>query len=916
MPRPNMDRRMVSTKPIAWVAALALAFLSLPPISLASAQTADEAGGVISGRTVDATSGDPLANVQIVVSGTTRGALTGQEGRFRIGQVRPGSYQIEARSTGYRTASRSIQLAADGAAEAVFEMIPSAVPLDEVVVTGQPRSVTRREIGTSIVTIEATELEAAPVGSLSQLLQSRAPGVVVHPGGGKAGQGSRVILRGVSSLTQDVQPIIYVDGMRIDNSADSGLDFGGNSWSGLDDINIQDIDRIEIVRGASAANLYGTEASAGVIQVFTKQGTGEPRSFRLTTEAGVSQTPRSWWAASPHGDWFFDNYVGSGHHHSQHLSARGSVDRFSYYVSGTMRDETGVVAQNGTRQYSLRANTRVSPAQNLSLSIFSAVSLRELELPYDAASPFGFGRNALVRGPDGVDVTPDEISVYNVQLNSTRFTIGAAFDYTPLPQFAHRLTVGGDIVNAGNTDLMPFGTSVFRGGVKESYRPQHTTVTLDYAGSYRHDLSRGVRSTTSLGAQGYLRDYAYVSAVGYNFPMPGLTTINAATSTDGSGNQIRTGAAGLFLEEQLAFHDRLYLNAGLRADTHSAFGPEHRFQFFPKVSLSYVLSEHAAVAEIFNTLRLRAAYGMAGQRPEDYVKARTWQSVRAAGDFAGLTTGNIGNPNLGPEVSRELEMGFDAGLVHDRLVLELTYYNQRTTDVLLPFYYAPSSGFVEPQLENVGTIDNSGLEVTTRVQVVDRSTVGWQLGASAHLARNRISDIGGAEPLNLSSTQWVREGYPVAGFFSDVSDEYIGPAFPTRSLQMTSDLSLGSSLSFALLLDHKGGHYLESNTLRSIDEAGDPVSNPTEDHGDYVRSADSWRLREVSISYALPSSLTRALPLNSARLSVAGRNLWRQQDYTGFEAEAHYNSLSLLGNQTFFDTPLPRHIVAGLSVAF
>lgn len=233
----------------AWIAVLALGLLGAIPDS-AHAQT-----GGVAGRVTNAQSGEPVAGAQVVVTGTSRGVLTRADGRYEIANLRPGGYALEVRSVGFRTARRTVQLADEQNARLDFEIAPTAVLLDEVVITGQAATGrTRRTMGHSMVTILASELENAPVTSLAQLIQSRAPGVTVLPAGGKAGQGSRIILRGVETLTQAVQPLVFVDGVRTDNSTHSGVDVGGPTWTGLDDFNTLDVDRVEILCGVTSAS--------------------------------------------------------------------------------------------------------------------------------------------------------------------------------------------------------------------------------------------------------------------------------------------------------------------------------------------------------------------------------------------------------------------------------------------------------------------------------------------------------------------------------------------------------------------------------------------------------------------------------------------------------------------------------------
>jgi TonB-dependent starch-binding outer membrane protein SusC len=887
--------------------------------------------GALTGQVVNAQTGEPIPNAQIVVQGTTRGVLTGVDGRFRVGQLRAGTYRVEARSVGFRSRVEAVQVAESPTADVVFRLPVSAVPLDEVVVTGQPGAVARREVGNAVATINAEALDNAPIFTASQMLQGRVPGVEVMSSGGKAGQGSRILLRGITSMTQDVHPIVYVDGVRIDNSFVSGVETGGPTWIGLDDLIPEDIERIEVVRGASATTLYGTEASGGVIQIFTKQGRGGAQQITFRSEFGMSDTPRNYWNVSPHGDWFFDNFARTGRQHRQHVSARGTLDRFTYYASGSVRDDEGVMVGNSASQRSFRANMRVAPRQNFSIGANVGFGQRDISQPYDGSSPYGLAFHGLVGGPTGVPISgQDDVDVttipgLEVGLQSTRFTAGATFNFQPFERLTTRLLLGSDIFNTDNTEWHGFGTAFMEEGMKANYRRQSVTQNVDFGTSYLHQVSETVRSTTSFGFQAYSRDDTWNWAYGERFVGPGLFTVAVTGNQTSDEDRVYTRHAGFYLEEQLGFNDLLFLTVGGRLDGHSAFGAGNRWHFYPKVGASYLASDHFTLPETLGTLRLRAAYGAAGQQPAEYVATRTWRPIPATG-VMGLTTGNLGNPDLAPEVSHEFEGGFDAGLFADRLGLEVTLYNQRTTGALIPVHYAPSTGWIEPRFENVGEIRNSGMEATVRAVLMELPTFRWQARASASTNRNRVESIGGQEPINVFGAQWIQPGHAAGGFFADrevvtedgverIRGDFIGPATPTRALQLGSDIGFGQGFTFAILAEHRGGHYLESNTLRGFAIGGDP-NQVLSDRASYIVSADFWRLREVSLAYALPARLAGGLPVTGATFSVAGRNLLRSQQYGGLEVEALANPLISLGRQTAFDTPLPRQIVAGVSLQF
>lgn len=901
--------------------ALALAGLRTAP-AYAQAVAADpNAAATIAGRVVSVSPGNGVDGAQVHLIGTTRSTSTGRDGSFRIGHLPAGTYTIRVHAPGYAALTQTVKVAAGAVVRPTLTLQPSPVPLDALVVTGRIAASERATAGHAIATIEAQPLMEAPISTLSQFLQARHPGLTVIGEGGKLGQGSRVVLRGVRTLSRSNDPVIFVDGIRIDNSAVNGLHsrgglrtIGGESWAGLDDINPDDIERVEVLRGPAAASIFGTEAAGGVIQIFTKRGTGDRQRFDFRSEYGLSSTPASWWEATPHGSWFHDRYVRQGHERSHYLSVRGGTDRFDYYVGASLNTGKGVLPQNTNDYWSFRANMKATPSQSVAIGVTTAFSLRKIGLPYDGSSEFGITRNGLLGGELGVRVPPEEVLLYELGLKASRFSAGATLENVVRPNLRHRLSVGADIFNTDNIDHTPYGTQVIEGGKKISYRRHATTLTLDYLATLGYALSESVGAETSLGIQGMIRHQAYTMAYGYNFAGPGLSTVENAGTTDGDEDRISAEAAGVVLRQSVALRDRLFLGASLRVDGHSAFGADRRFQIYPGVSASHVLTGIGHLPAALSTLRLRAAYGAAGQPPVDFSARRTWISVPASENAAGLITGNIGNPEIHAEVTHEIEAGFDAGLFEDRLFLEFTYYDQRTRDALFPVFDAPSAGFPDAQLTNIGEIRNSGIEAMLTARILDGPDFSWSLRGGIFTNSNRVVSIGIGEPLLLGGTQWIREDHPVAAFFTDAG-EYIGPAFPTRTYQFGTELTHSAGIRMSASLDHRGGHYLESHTLREIAQGGDPMV-PVGDRGDFVFPADAWRLREVTLAYDLPQRWVRPLRLAAATVSVAGRNLWRSQDYEGLEAEASHEALQPLLNQVQFNTPIPRYVSAGIRIQF
>lgn len=929
--------------------------------------------------TVTAQSGQPVSGAIVSIDDTNRNTMSNARGEFTLSAVPAREIEVRVTALGYRTTSRTVTVAAGQSITMDFTLAISAVALDEMVVTGQAAGVARREIGTSIASVDMSELEYAPVNSFSQVLAARAPGVNVMPGGGKSGQGSRIVLRGAASVTQSNEPLIYVDGVRMDNSSSSGIGTttAGASWSGIDDINPDDIERIEIIRGASAATLYGTEASAGVIQIFTRRGREGAAQWRYNGSYGVLNTPRDWWAISEYSDWFYDDIVESGSTQSHQVSVSGGGSNFTYYGSMTGRTEDGILPNGGEDAYSARLNLALVPSDNLTLRFNSGFTRRSVQHTPDANNTRGITINGLVGGPSGQFIPTDQIRAIEAFQNGNRFTGGIAAEHQITSALSHRLTFGADIFNSDEHQLFPFGQiSNLPAGFRSNYRRQNLNLNLDYTATLRAQLTEEIRSTTSAGTQYFNRDQGWSSAIGDGFPFVGLETVSAALSTSGAESRLKEKSAGFFLEQQLGFREFLFVTFGARADAHSAFGEEVDYQLYPKADISYVISEHGFLPSPIGTVRLRGSYGTAGQQPSNFSAVRTWASESAVGGQPAVRPGNIGNPNLKAEVSTEIELGFEAGFLDDRVRLEVTRYDQTTEDALYAVRYPPSAGFLSTQLENVGEIKNSGWEVGFRGTVLDRPGFSWDGTVNFSTNENEIVSLGeGGTPIQLQWLQWMREGYPIGAFFGDryiehngtvglASDllqdgngdlpegwDYLGQPLPTRTIQLGSNFSLGNRWGFSFLFDHKGGHMNHDHSQRwlmqpnrdittdqpDIGVTAGPVStrcrnaaagsiveaqcarNNALTHGDYAYAADFWKLREMVLTFRAPDSWFSRIGAESTTLSLAGRNIWRSTDYPGLDPEGMYRndlSDSALRAHNFFDTPIPRQFVFSVSASF
>ena len=781
---------------------LALGLLVVPvATTMAAAQSTSIGGTVVHEGTLR-----PIAGAQVVVEGTGRGTITDAAGRFLVTGLSGAEAQLQVTMLGYRPVSRSVRVGDTAIRVALSE---TAVELDEIVVTGTAGGQQRRAIGNVVSQIDAADVVAqAPVGNVQELLNARAPGVVIMPGSGAVGTGGRIRIRGVSSLSLGQEPLIYVDGVRVNNTQATGpinQGFSSSSISRWNDFNPDDIESIEVIKGPAAATLYGTEAANGVIQIITKRGAiGAPR-FSLTVKQGANWFANADtriagnYARTPSGEILFldmedffeqESSRGTpiyetGHMQEYDLNVSGGSQGVRYFLGGNFEKNVGIEPNNRLNRWSGRANVSIAPAENFDATASVGYVDGYVSLPLEAggggtlwSTMFANPLNLTTPRRGFHSATPTAYRyAYQDWQDLNRFTGSVQFNHRPAEWFDHRVTVGTDLTLEDNIELVEriddvdmqffFSPGEIR-GYKDvrSYRVSYNT--LDYSATGRVALSPSISSNTSVGAQFYQTQIDTVRSYGEDFPARGLRSIRAAAVQQGSDNYVETTTVGVFAQQQLGWQDRIFVTAAVRADDNSAFGENFDLVYYPKLSATWVLSEETFWQVPFvNTLRLRGAYGQSGQQPQSFAALRTFRSIPAPGDVSAVTPELVGNPDLGPERGEEIELGLDAGFLDDRLGLELTYYNARTEDAILLSDIAPSTGFSGQQFINAGEIANSGFEVLVRANALSTPTLSWEITGTVATNDNEVVDLGieGLAFVQAGSFVQHRVGYPVGSWF-------------------------------------------------------------------------------------------------------------------------------------------------------
>ncbi len=714
-----------------------------------------------------------------------------------------------------------------------------------------------------------------------------------------------------------------------------------------------------MLKGPAASTLYGTEASNGVIQIITKRGRSGATSFGFTTRQGTN------WLANPEGragllygrscatcpiesinlyQHEIENGNGpiftNGRNQGYNLNLNGGTDNNRYYMSASYDDDVGIVKHNWDKKFSGRANVDAGVGAKLRLQgslgyIRDRIRFAQPSIESDPFSNLVWGTPLTVgTGKRGFGFTPpEEWSTIESHGDNDRTTISLTAMYEPLSWLSHRLVTGLD-VNAENNWLLfprqPLGASDFLGnqglGSKNVQRANRTFLTLDYSGSAKYGWGEALLFTTSVGLQHYRSELSTITALANTFPAGPITTVSGGATTSGQEVYEANATVGMFVQQQAAWNNRVFLTAALRGDDNSAFGQSFSAAYYPKVSASWVISEEPWFKLPYvGDLRLRAALGEAGTQPGTFDAARLYTPSVGVGDLPGLVPSQFGNPELKPERSRELEVGFESTLLNGRMDVSYTHYSRKITDAIVNSPIPPSAGFPGSQVINIGKVSGWGDELSANVRLIDGPRFAWEMGTQLANNGNRIDDMGGTSFLTVGGGGQAqnRVGFGIADFFlykvrsavldangnvlSSICDggtgesglEMGGPdvpcsqaprvfwghSQPTWQAGLNTTVTLFRNLRLYGRVDGNGGH-LQSNTeIRALHNQGsteavilrnDPflqVYRAIEADAVGTYEAGFLRLRELSATYTLPQSFAGRLRANNATISAAGRNL-------------------------------------------
>ena len=482
---------------------IAIAAMVASPVLLQAQNT-----GTVTGLVTDAATQQPIASAQVVVVGTNIGALTNASGRFLITNAPAGQREIRVVYLGYSQNTQTVNVTAGSSAVADFSLSQTAIEIDAIVVnavTGQAQR--ERELGTNVANISVADLEPATVTSLADVLSGRTAGVTLQDVGGTTGSSQKIRIRGANSLSLDNEPLIFIDGVRL-SASQGGLGVGGQEPSRLNDINPQDIENIEVLKGPAASALYGTAAANGVLLITTKRGRAGGAQWNAYVESGQLEETTDYrenWltlqvigdgnapVSNPDGSRNTTDYsrcnnlnaaagsctqdrtvsfnplldsrttpFSTGNRQTYGVNVSSGNERVTYYLSGQWDDERGVIDYNTVDRFTLRANLDASIRDDLHVTVSSGYSQSALDLNSNDNSIFSPIINGLVGSPYFVAPTAEEPNQVNranlgfgfnqddlekwiFEQDVDRLTLGGTTTYTPLTWLSANLNVGLDL---------------------------------------------------------------------------------------------------------------------------------------------------------------------------------------------------------------------------------------------------------------------------------------------------------------------------------------------------------------------------------------------------------------------------------------------------------------------------------------
>jgi TonB-linked SusC/RagA family outer membrane protein len=962
----------------------------------------------ITGTISDERTGETLMFANIIIQNSSKGTVTDLDGKFTLDVDDNNEVTLVVSSIGYL--SQLVKASPSNNALSI-KMREDATNLEEVVITGLASSVKRSNLANAVGSVSAKELVGTTtIQTTDGALYGKVAGVTVRSNGGAPGGGLSIQLRGISSLAGASQPLIILDGVYASNATQrtwratvsgagaSSQDDGSNR---LADLNPADIENIEILKGPSAAAIYGTRANAGVIIITTKRGTegktkisfsqdiGDASPLRLLgTDVWSEAKINSFFPAArraveierlkqgvtiDYEDYFYNNQATLS---NSRLTLSGGDEKTKFYISGNITAEDGTVKKTGFERYSIRANVDHKISKRVRFSFSTNYLKTETDRGFtgnqnNAGASIGYN---IAYVPSYFDLRPNAQGIYPVNPYFSENPVAVTdhgINNSTVNRFIQAFNLTADLFQnntsnlkatfSGGLDYLQNSTMVYLPEFLQFQKAQANPgdLLIGRQETFNTNIQAALVYTKSLGklnlsSQGGMVRLDFKNSSLFNRGrglVPGQTNLRQANVQEINENfNSSISEAGIFLQQEANFDDKIIGTVGIRWDKSTLNGDANKLYAFPRASLALNIANFdfwnvGAITQ----LKPRIAYG-ATSGPVGFGSTFTSLGGTNIGGLLGSSVSSqIGNTNILPETASELEFGVDAGFFNNRLSIEATYYIKNTQNNIQNLNLAPSVG-VSTTPSNEAELENKGIELGVSGTLFDTPKFRWfsrvlywqnrvlltRLGIPTYIAGAFGTGLGtflyaeGYAPTTIVGAPALATNPGGFTFWGNNQADFNVSFFNSFNILKNLELSVlvdwkqgGDNINLSAFLTDGGG-----TTKGWFDDAnGDGIPNgrqrdpaPYNNAGRWVMDASFVKIREVGLYYTFPKT-TLAKIFNGAfkgiKLGASANNLFLFTDYFGYDPETStFGAQSIANNVDIAPYPTPRRIFFHLNFDF
>lgn len=959
----------------------------------------------IQGRVLDQ-NGRAIPGVSVTEKNNSSvNTVTDGDGQFRISPKKQNSSLLFS-YIGYVTQEAKL----NSAAEKIEIVLPEDISkLNEVVVTGLASGIKRTNLANAVTTISAKEISGNVVPqTVDNALYGKLPGANIRANGGAPGGGISIQLRGISSLQGASQPLFIIDGVYLNNTTlrngktDAlGItsDVQDDQANRLADINPDDIASIEVLKGSSASAIYGTRANAGVIIITTKKGQAGKTRVGVSQDIGFSKVQRylghadwneekikSFFAQSKQADELnrYNQAAASGNFYdlekilyggtplltNTSVNVSGGTDKTSFYLSGDLSDENGIVKYTGFKRRSVRANIshRLNKIIDFSLNSNFINTISDRGVTGNGTASMGY---TLAYIPSYFNPYPDAQGKYPVSPYSSDNPLALrdkAKNSSEVNRFIEAATINVHLLSTdrsslrlslqGGIDYLSSQTFVYMPEDLQSQKAlanpgdimqgksNSTNTNLQTLLVFDHQTNSGIHFTTQAGTVYLETKQDNIINRGRGLVAGQTSILQAAIQQVFLQNTQTVKDFGLVAQQEINFTDKVITTLGVRFDKSTLNGNTNQYYAFPKASVAVNLTKFGFWQwDALSQLKLRSAYGQTGGLAQfgDTYSALT--PVVSEGGIGSVISTRLGNPELKPERAGELELGTDIGFFHNRILLEATYYDKKVNDLIQDLNLATSTGITVKKV-NAASLVNRGVELGLTVVPISGRNLTWtsrllywknttrltRLDVPTYLAGAFGTPFGtylyqqGESPTTIVGAPQITPGvYTVWG-----------NSQPDFQASWYNDINFLRDFSLSFLLHWKKGGSNINTTLYNTDNGGttsdwnstdNPKNIPNAKYraslgsaGVYVQDASYLRLREASLNYSVPKTLLNSLFKNAiegVRIGVSATNLFTITSYKGYDPEvSNFGTQAINTGTDLFPYPAVKRFFFRLKLDF